>query len=523
MLAINSGISVVEIPARGQVIPVSREAVAAFIGPTLRGPVDMPVAVRSLEEFLARFGVPGHYSRMELLLGQFFDNGGSLAVVVRVCRSRRRNRIALPGPAGPLVLEALHPGPLEYLRACVDYAGLATDERDRFNLVIHRCASPEQPLVEEQESFTGVSVRPGDAEFIGDVLASSALVRLAEEPPAERPFDTIGTDPLRPVRYVYGRSDAAHADISSNAPTDYDLIGSREEGTGLFALELVPWVDFICLMPGSADVALGPVALFAAERYCRERQALLILDPPQSWRSVRDVVEGQRGHGLASPNVVTYFPPLDSAAQTPAPGIASAAGAIAGRLAAVGFEPVASLPLALGRSRPALDLDDGDIHQLGRLGVNAIARSTPTRVELAGLVSMARCGGMTVSWNDLRQRRVFLFIVSSIARHTRWAVYETPGSSAWPDVRRECRDFLAALHARGLLAGETEREAFYVKCDVDTNRATSGSAAARLALVVGVALARPGRFVAVEIRHEADSCTVAELGWQPGPELALAS
>lgn len=522
MLAIHSGISVIEIPARDQVIPVSREAVAAFIGPTLRGPVDMPVAVRSLEEFLARFGVPGHHSRMELLLGQFFDNGGSLAVVVRVCRSRRRNRIALPGPAGALVLEALHPGPLEHLRACVDYEGLATDERDRFNLVVHRCASPEQPLVEEQESFTGVSVRPGDAQFIGDVLATSALVRLAEEPPAERPFGTIGTDPSRPVRYVYGRGDAAWGDTSSNAPTDYDLIGSRVEGTGLFALELVPWVDFICLVPGSADTALGPVALFAAERYCRERHALLILDPPQCWRSVRDVVGSQRGHGLASPNVLTYFPPLESATQAPAPGIASAAGAIAGRLAAVGFEPVASLPLALGRSRAALDLDEGDIHQLGRLGVNAIARGASTRVELAGLVTMARGGGIAASWNDLRQRRVFLFVASSIARHTRWALYEIPGSAVWQDVRRECRDFLAALHARGLLAGDTEREAFYVKCDADTNGANSATAN-RLALVVGVALARPGQFVAAEIRHEADACTVAELGWQPGPELALAS
>ena len=55
----NSGISVLEIPARGQPIPVARESVTAFIGPAPRGPVDIPVAVRSLEEFLARFGVPG--------------------------------------------------------------------------------------------------------------------------------------------------------------------------------------------------------------------------------------------------------------------------------------------------------------------------------------------------------------------------------------------------------------------------------------------------------------------------------
>ena len=100
----SSGISVIEIPPRGQTIPVSRESVAAFIGPAPRGPVNIPVVVRSLDEFLARFGVPGYLSRMEFLLYQYFENGGTLAVVVRVCRSAHRNRITLPGPgrrAGP--------------------------------------------------------------------------------------------------------------------------------------------------------------------------------------------------------------------------------------------------------------------------------------------------------------------------------------------------------------------------------------------------------------------------------------
>ena len=114
MEAGSSGISVVEIPPRDQVIPVERESITAFIGPTPRGPVSMPVAVRSLEEFLQRFGVPGYLSRMELLLYQYFENGGTLAIVVRVCRVQRHKRISLPGPAGELVLEALNPGALEF-------------------------------------------------------------------------------------------------------------------------------------------------------------------------------------------------------------------------------------------------------------------------------------------------------------------------------------------------------------------------------------------------------------------------
>ena len=78
-----------------------------------------------------RFGVPGCLSRMEFLLRQYFENGGSLAVVVRVCRSAHRNQIRLRGPAGDLVLEALNPGPLEHLRASVDHEDRFIGEVDK--------------------------------------------------------------------------------------------------------------------------------------------------------------------------------------------------------------------------------------------------------------------------------------------------------------------------------------------------------------------------------------------------------
>jgi hypothetical protein len=507
------GISVVEIPSRGQHIPVSRESVAAFIGPAPRGPVNIPVAVRSLEEFLARFGVPGYLSRMEFLLYQFFENGGTLAVVVRVCRSGHRNRIRLPGPAGDLVLEAANPGPLEHLRAAVDYDGIAAGERSRFNLVVHRCRSPAQPLVEEQELYRGVSVAPDAADFIGDALAGSALVRLAAPPPAARP---AGTDAAGAgVRYVYSRSDWQ----GDNTPTDYDLIGSREESTGLFALEQVPWVDFVHLLPGVSGAPLGPVALFAAERYCRERHALLLLDPPESWRDVRDVVRTQRQRGFASPDAVTYFPSLESPPHTGPGGALSAAGAIAGCLCAGGIGASAHAPLLLGRSRPATNLEDAGIRQLARLGVNALARPAPGRVELSGGVTMARFGGVSTSWNSLRERRIALFVLSSIARHTRWACFETPGEPLWSEVREQVTRFLVALHGEGLLAGADPHDAFYVKCDVDTHSGTR-EAGTRLVVVIGLALSRAGDFVAFRCAQSASACHVVELGWQPGLALA---
>ncbi len=503
----NSGISVIEIPSRGQTIPVSRENVAAFIGPTPRGPADIPVAVRNLEEYLHRFGVPGCVSRMEFMLAQYFENGGTLAVVVRVCRSELRNRITLPAPGGALVLEALHPGPLEHLRASVDYDGIEAADRRSFNLVVHRCRSPSDPLVEEQEILSAISVDPAAPDYVRDALSGSRLVRLGEPPPPERPASTAGAG------YVCGRSMGR----GDNSPTDYDLIGSREEGTGLFALEQVPWIDFIVLVPGVPGAGLGPVALFAAERYCRERHALLLLDPPGTWNHASDVVQTQRQRGFASANAITYFPPLESAPRAGPAGRLSAAGAIAGRLCAAGLDLPGRLPLSLGRSRPALTLEQAEAHQLGRLGVNTLTRPGPTRTELAGLVTMARFGGVATSWNSLRERRIALFILSSLSRHTRWALFETAGPPLWQEAREQVSAFLTAFHAQGLLVGATPSEAFYVKCDIDTR---DSRAATSLTLVIGLALWAPGDYVAFRIAHSADGCLVTELGWQPGLALA---
>jgi hypothetical protein len=506
-------ISVIEIPARGETIPVSRECVTAFVGPAPRGPVNIPVAVRSLEEFLARFGVPGCPSRIEFLLWDYFENGGTLAIVVRVCRSDQRNQIRLRGPAGDLVIEALNPGPLEHLRAAVDYEGIAAPDVKRFNLVVHRCRSPENPLVEEQEIYPRISVDPRQPDFAGDALSASSLVRLAGTLPSQRPADTAGARDL--ARYVYSHS----AWQGDNTPTDYDLIGSREDGTGLFALEQAPWLDLVCLVPGVSGASLGPVALFAAERYCRERHALLLLDPPQTWVDVSDVIRVQRERGFASPNALTYFPPLEASVHGGPAGGFSAAGAIAGCLSAGGLDLSGRPALSLGRSRPALALDETEARQLGQLGVNALTRPVPGRVELAGLVTLARFGGVSMSWNNLRQRRIALFILSSVSRHTRWAAFEAAGLPLWHEVRSQVGAFLAALQARGLLAGAGEHESFYVKCDADTHVVARGRDAA-LTLVVGVALSRPADFVAFEITHTTDGYAVTELGWQPGLALA---
>lgn len=517
----SSGMLVIETPPGGEPIPVSRETVAAFIGPAPRGPVDIPVAVRSVDEFLARFGVRGHPSRLELLLRQYFGNGGSLAVVVRVTCSARRNRIVLPGRTGPLVLEALNPGSLEHLRASIDYDGIGPDDPDRFNLVIHRCASGRIPVVEEQESYRGISIRPTATHSVVEALENSGLVRLAEPLPAERPTRTAGTGDSPGSLWVECQANGQVADV----PADYDLIGSREEGTGLFALDRVPAVDLLYLVPGAPGAELGPVALLAAGRYCRERQAMLVLDPPAAWASASDVIRAQRERRFASPDALTYFPALELATVGGSTLSVSAAGAIMGWLAA---HDAASGPwatsaagrtMALGNARPAVALAQWEADQINRLCVNALVRSAAGRTELHGQATLARFSGVATSWNELPRRRTALFIVGNIARYTRWAACCAAGPDTWREVCRQVTTFLGALRERGALAGATPAQSFYVKCDPEPNHAAAATADG-LCFIVGFALRRPNEFVAFQFTQQTDACRVVELSWQPAMALA---
>ena len=496
--AASSGIFVIEGAPAGAPIPVSRETITAFVGPTPRGPADIPVAVRSVAEYQRRFGCPDAPSRMEGYLQQFFANGGTMAVIVRVCRSQQRARIHLPGSDGTVTLEAVCPGAFEFLRASVDYDNIEPEQNNHFNLVVQRLASTTRPLVVEQEIYQKVSADPDAADYVGDALLESSLVRLLGTCTG-RPARTLGAGVSADADYVYADDLLG----PGNAPTDYDLVGSASEGTGLFALEQVPCIDLLCLLPLAAGQTVGPVALFAAERYCQRRQALLLVDPPPSWQTVHDVATDRQQLGFDSPNVVTYFPRSRDG---------NLLGAIAGALVADDREhglwksQAASLRL-LTPSQLEPRLTEGDIAVLARFGVNAVARDVRGSARLHGLVTRGRRSGLSAEWSNLRLRRTALFILGGIARGSRWSLFRANDEYARAELRQQLVKFLDALYRDGALRRECGFQSWYLRGPVqDANG---------LSLELGLALRRPGEFQSFRICHYHGDCEIRELGWQP--------
>lgn len=452
------GITVTEITSMGQPIDVAPETTAVLIGRALRGPLDEAIPVATPAAFRRRFG--GTWSRSSLgpAVEQFFEHGGRRLYVVRVANDARGAMVCLPAHGSALVLRAVEPGSTERLRAAVDYDGI--DDDGLFNLTLQRL-DPGTGLVMDQEFHRKLSVAEDSDNYVVDALLASDLARVEQPFPMHRPEATHGD------RIDTGYVEAVQAGTDGRELSDYDLVGSRVKGTGLFALQQVETVDLVYLPPPGKDKDLGPAATLAAERYCCERGAMLIVDPPHACATSRAALEQRRRDGVASENTVGYFPRIVLRDDDEAvPRVAG--GALAGLLCKTdrhcgpwtGFET--SVAALSRRFRPAIDLDDEESATLVRAGINAIRTGPGGRARLAGSVTLGRGNGTSGSFASLPVRRACLRILKTVADATRWAVFEQADDRLRTRLEGQVDAYLAALAD----VGAFEPSPYSVECEV---------------------------------------------------------
>ena len=95
-------------------------------------------------------------------------------------------------------------------------------------------------------------------------------------------------------------------------------------------------------------------------------------------------------------------------------------------------------------------------------------------------------------------RRFFNFLRKSIEQGTQWVVFEPNTPALWQSITRNVTAFLTNLWRAGALFGDTPQQAFYVKCDADTN-APDQRELGWVVIEVGVAIVRPAEFVIFRI------------------------
>ncbi len=98
------------------------------------------------------------------------------------------------------------------------------------------------------------------------------------------------------------------------------------------------------------------------------------------------------------------------------------------------------------------------------------------------------------SWKYINVRRLFIMIEQSIMQGMQWAVFEPNDKFLWSKLTRDVRAYLMRVWRSGALFGNTPEEAFYVKCDAETNPRYLIDAG-QVNVQVGICPVKPAEFV----------------------------
>lgn len=500
-----SGIEIAEQSGADHAIDRVPTGVAAFCGRTLKGPLNRPISVTSFAEYTQHFGGLWQPSTLSYAVEQFFENGGREAYIVRVANSARAPTLTLPAGKGRLQLVALNPGSREYLRASVDYDGIEENEPDRFNLVLQRVRAANSELIEEQEIFRRLSVLEESGRSVASILLDSRLARVVGEMPAERPDRSVRNLESPIVGYI-----GSNTDGDDGAPlTDYDIIGSATEGTGIFALRSITGFNLLCIPPLTRDQDVGMSTLMIAARFCRDCHAMLVVDPPSSWTSPATALAELRDWPFRSENAVMFYPRVIALDRLRGRhetfgSCGAAAGMIARSDETWPVWAAAESEDAILRPglRPASIVTDHERTRLAQAGVNTLVAVRSNGKSSLNHRTLAAGNSGSPDWKYLSARRLALFITASIERGTRWLVFEQNAAPAWKRAQMQVEAFLESLDAQGAFAGSMPEESYFVICDERVNEPRT-VAEGKVKVLFGVAITKPGDFHAWLITHQA--------------------
>ena len=146
---------------------------------------------------------------------------------------------------------------------------------------------------------------------------------------------------------------------------------------------------------------------------------------------------------------------------------------------------------ALGLSYRMTRDEQGILNSNGVNGIRVFAREG---IRVWG----ARTLSADPEWRYVSVRRLFNMVEESIEEGTNWIAFEPNDRTLWKHVRRDVGAFLTRVWRDGALMGATPEEAFFVKCDEETNPPDVIDAG-ELVAVIGLAPVKPAEFIVFQI------------------------
>ncbi len=296
------GVYIEEIPSGVRTIVGVATSITAFFGMALRGPNDDPVVINSYGDFERTFGGLWVDSSLGYAVRDFYLNGGSQAIIVRLHRNATPADITIGG----LLLAAANPGKWgNNLSVTIDHNTKDPANNKLFNMQVVEVDPVTQQAL-RVENMLNVSVDPADARFVPLVVRDDSQLIVVKK-------DNLGNWSVPAARPAPGTTKATAASGSDGVAIDQSsFVGGTLETDkrGLFALEKADLFNLLCIPPYRADGNVDVPLIEQASVYCEKKRAMLLIDPPAAWDTVAEVITGLPNTGPTSKNAAIFFPRL---------------------------------------------------------------------------------------------------------------------------------------------------------------------------------------------------------------------
>ncbi|WP_316204474.1 phage tail sheath subtilisin-like domain-containing protein [Bradyrhizobium sp. SZCCHNS3051] len=365
------------------------------------------------------------------------------------------------------------------------------------------------------------------AGFVGLAPVAGARVN---EPVAVNNFSQFAREFMNGTAASTPLAQAVHGFFQNGGSRCY-VVNTGSEGViagdGKGLDQLAP-IDEIALIaaPGRTDPASYDALLSAAER---DGDRIALLDGPERATDIEALTrvgvvahddtkaasqqggrpglrprESERGFGAC------YFPWLRVRDVVDPNRIISAppSGYVAGICARTDVERGVHKAPANALVRGALGVTQAitkaEQELLNPSSINCFRVFGNTGVVLWGARTLAASAS---DWRYLNVRRLFTMVEGSIQRNTRWIVFEPNDRPLWQAIKRDVGAFLTVLWRQGALMGATPQQAFFVKCDEETNPPDVIDAG-EVVTLIGLAPVKPAEFVVFRIGQTAVGTTI---------------
>jgi phage tail sheath protein FI len=341
------------------------------------------------------------------------------------------------------------------------------------------------------------------------VNATSKLIRLEEVAGGgalEKPGKAT-------VQLTGGGAPPAPARLS---PDDY--VGDSADRTGFGGLEAIDPITMVCVpdlmaayQKGMLDMEGLQAVQLAMIAHCElmgDRVAILDSPPGLNAQQIREWRVDKVGYD--SKYATLYWPWVkvmdpSSGQNIFVPPCGHIAGIWGRNDDTRGVHKAPANEVIRGAITLELNITKSEHDLLNPNGINCI-RAFPGRgIRIWG----ARTLSSDPAWRYVNIRRLFNYLEESILGGTQWAVFEPNDYALWAKMRRTISAFLVNEWRKGALFGLSPDQAFFVKCDDETNPAESIDAG-MVVCQIGVAPVKPAEFVIFQLSQFSGGASLTE-------------